>query len=240
MSVKKRLKNALGPKGIVRIRAWRKGFSLPRWGNLRRTAPFSADFGFDRGQAIDRFYIERFFARNAAAITGDVLEVQGPGYTRRYGVNVRTASSIDIDPAYNPTYLVDFTEADEHIPAESFDCLVLPQTWQHFEKLEEGIRQCYRLLRPGGTILATNACMTPMMRPDSYGEHWRFTPSGWRLLVTRCLPGAEIEVQGHGNCLAVVAAAYGLACEELSHAELAFEDGRFPVNVSIRVQKPTS
>lgn len=44
-------------------------------GDLNRLTPISRDWGFDRGQAIDRLYIERFIAAYANDIRGDVLEV---------------------------------------------------------------------------------------------------------------------------------------------------------------------
>ena len=56
-----------------------------RFGDLRRLTPISRYFGFDRGLPVDRYYIERFLARNASEIAGRVLEVGDDGYTRRFG-----------------------------------------------------------------------------------------------------------------------------------------------------------
>jgi hypothetical protein len=53
----------------------------PRWGNLRRTAPFSDNWGWDRGTPIDRVYIERFLREHAEDVRGDVLEIGGRYYT---------------------------------------------------------------------------------------------------------------------------------------------------------------
>ena len=36
-------------------------------GSLRRTTPISSSFGFDRGQPIDRYYIEDFLRRHGGA-----------------------------------------------------------------------------------------------------------------------------------------------------------------------------
>jgi hypothetical protein len=73
-----RLKSILGPRLTVLARCMLRELPLPRWGNLRRTAPFSATFGFDRGTPIDRYYLERFLNSHRALITGRVLEVQLP------------------------------------------------------------------------------------------------------------------------------------------------------------------
>ena len=80
-----RLKALAGPRWTTRLRRWTRGLPAPRWGNLRRVQPFSPNFGFERGQPIDRFYIERFFAAHRAAMVGDGLEIQSVGYLRRFG-----------------------------------------------------------------------------------------------------------------------------------------------------------
>jgi hypothetical protein len=41
------------------MRIWRRTLGI-RWSNLRQTTPISRVFGLDRGQAIDRYYIEAF------------------------------------------------------------------------------------------------------------------------------------------------------------------------------------
>jgi hypothetical protein len=63
-----------GPALTVKARCLLRGYRLPRWGNLRRTTPFSSRFGFERGQPIDRFYLHRFLSAHREVITGDVLE----------------------------------------------------------------------------------------------------------------------------------------------------------------------
>ena len=56
-----------------------------RWGSLRRLDPISPVWGSERGQVVDRYYIDRFFERHGHLITGRVLEVRDTGYTSRYG-----------------------------------------------------------------------------------------------------------------------------------------------------------
>ena len=56
-----------------------------RFGDLRRLAPFSRVFGYDRGTPVNRYYIEGFLARNSDDIRGRVLEVGDDTYARRYG-----------------------------------------------------------------------------------------------------------------------------------------------------------
>ena len=56
-----------------------------RFGSLRRLKPISRLFGFDRGQPIDRYYIETFLQKNRSDIGGRVLEIGDPGYTLKFG-----------------------------------------------------------------------------------------------------------------------------------------------------------
>src|SRR3989442_2624021 len=111
-SFKNALKRPLTDRQLVRARSLLRGKPWPRWGNLRRVTPFSMDFGFDRGTPIDRFYLHDFLDRHRNAITGDVLEIESPGYTRQYGHDVRTAHSVDINPELGPTYTCDLALSD--------------------------------------------------------------------------------------------------------------------------------
>ena len=53
------------------IRKWLRRISRPAvLGTLRRTEPLSAVWGFDRGNAVDRFYIESFLKEYRQDIIG--------------------------------------------------------------------------------------------------------------------------------------------------------------------------
>src|SRR5262245_4950106 len=55
------LKQLVGPRATVELRCLVRGFDRPKWGNPRRTTPFSSQFGFERGTPVDRYYLHRFF-----------------------------------------------------------------------------------------------------------------------------------------------------------------------------------
>ena len=99
-------------------------------GTLRRTRPLSDDFGYDRGNPVDRYYIERFLAQHRSHITGRVLEVKEPIYTERFGDRVTRSDVLDLD-ASNPraTFVADLA-ADDGLPADTFNCFILTQTLQ--------------------------------------------------------------------------------------------------------------
>jgi SAM-dependent methyltransferase len=225
------VKRVIGPRATVWLRCKRKGLDWPRWGNLRRTKPFSSTFGFERGTPIDRYYLHRFLETHDALITGAVLEVQSSAYTQRFGRNVTRTDTFDIVPDFAPTFLCDFTKPNSVVPSRSYDCVLLPNTLPHFRDLDAGLSEVRRVMRPGGVLLASAAGILPLT--GDVPDYWRFSPDGWRERLARVWPGAAVRVEGHGNCLAAIASQLGLAVEELSTSELDVADPRFPVLTTI-------
>lgn len=229
-------KRLLGPQWTTRLRCLTRGMDLPRWGNLRRTSPFSANYGFDRGTPVDRHYLHAFLAAHADWITGDVLEIQGCGYTERFGRRVRTAHSVDIDPRFRPTFVCDLALSDGILPSARYDCFLMPNTLQHLRDLDGSLHHALRVIRPGGAILASAAGFLPLI-PDG-PDYWRLSAQGWQEVLQRAWPSCTVGIEAHGNALAAVAAMLGLAGEELSEAELDARDPRYPVLVTVACRKP--
>jgi SAM-dependent methyltransferase len=238
MTTSHRAKQLLGPRAVTRIRCLMRGLPLPRWGNLRRTQPFSVGFGFDRGTPIDRHYLHRFLEAHREAISGDVLEIQTDGYSRRYGRALRRVDTFDIVPDCHPTYLCDLASAGDVLPAESYDCVLMPNTLQHLRDLEAALQNALRVIRVGGVLLASAAGLEPLTADTA--DYWRLSPDGWRVTLARIWPGQEVIVEGHGNCLAAVAAQLGLAVEELTSRELDVNDPRYPVLTTVFCRKRSS
>ena len=229
------VRRALGRKGTVLARCVRDGLPIPRWGNLRRTQPFSENYGADRGMPVDRHYLERFLSAHAAAITGSVLEIQVPSYARRFGTALTQVDTVDINPSWTPTYLCDLAQADI-IPTDTYDCFLLPATLQGLRDIEGSLRHALRVVRPSGMVLASTAGFVPLM-PDA-PDYWRMSAAGWREVAAKAWPGCEVDVSAHGNCLAATASMMGLAAEELTDAELDASDPRYPVVVTLACRKP--
>jgi SAM-dependent methyltransferase len=230
-----RLRTLAGPRLTLVGRCLLRGLPLPRWGNLRRVRPFSASYGFDRGTPIDRYYLDTFLRGNQTLITGRVLEVQMPSYTKRFGHGIQESHSVDIDPKFNATFTCDLADAPR-IPSDYYDCFLLPNTLQHVEALRPALQTMLRVTKPGGTLLASAAGFLPLI--EDGGDFWRLSAQGWRRLLADSWPGCDIAVESHGNCLVALAAMHGLALEELSDGELDVQDPRYPVLVTIRCRKP--
>src|SRR5687767_275478 len=59
-----------------------------RFGSFRRLTPIAANWGIDRGQPVDRHFIERFIDRHRSRVCGRVLEIQDTEYTVMFGSGV--------------------------------------------------------------------------------------------------------------------------------------------------------
>ena len=139
----------------VRHWLWGSRRSLPGW-LPRRVTPVSRCFGYDRGQPIDRYYIENFLAANAGDIRGRVLEIGDNSYTRQYGGERVTVSDVlhVEDGGRGATIVGDLAQGD-NIPSDAFDCVILTQTLQFIYDVHAAVRTLHRILKPGGVILAT-------------------------------------------------------------------------------------
>jgi SAM-dependent methyltransferase len=217
---------------------------LVRFGSLRRVQPIGRIFGSEWGQCIDRYYIEAFLARHATDIHGHVLEVADSAYTRQFGgAHVERADVLHVSPDHpGATITADLTQNAYILPSETFDCIIFTQTLQFIYDVRAALATLYRVLKPGGVLLATCHGISQIARwdMDHWGEYWRFTSLSARKLFTEVFPDTLVTVQAHGNVLAAVAFLHGLVSEELQPEELDYFDPDYEVLITIRAVKPAS
>ena len=204
-----------------------------RLGSLGRTQPVSPSWGYDRGTPVDRWYIERFLSEHRADVTGRVLEVKDSAYTDRFGTGVSERAVLDVDPANaKATHVADLASG-EGFDDGRFDCFILTQTLQFVFDVPAALATAHRLLRPGGVLLATVPVASRICGPP-LTDFWRFTPLSMGRLLTAVFGEESVTVEGRGSVLSQVAFLEGLAAEELTPAELAVDDERFPLLVCAR------
>jgi SAM-dependent methyltransferase len=208
-----------------------------RWGDLRRLTPISRRFGYERGLPIDRYYIERFLASRSGDIHGRVLEVGDRAYTSRFGGERVTQSDVLHVSTGNPlaTLVADLARAD-HIPRNSFDCVVLTQTLHLVYDVRAATATLHRILKPGGVLLAT----VPGLSQLEDGEwantwYWSFTSRSASRIFSEVF--ADVEVRTRGNVLGATAFLQGIAAEELAEAELEHNDPLYQLLITIRAVK---
>lgn len=212
-----------------------------RFGHLRRLTPLSPCWGADRGQPIDRYYIENFLASRTEDIRGHVLEIGWNAYTTMYGGGKVTKSEVLHIAAGNPdaTIIADLTSAD-HLPSDTFDCIILTQTLHFIYDVRAAVQTLYRILKPGGVLLVTGPGINKFSRVDmpDWADYWHFTTRCLERLLGEVFPAANIKIESYGNVLVALATLHGLAAEELSQVEMDYFDPDFEVLITARAVKP--
>jgi SAM-dependent methyltransferase len=209
-----------------------------RWGSFRRTAPVNRGWGFERGNPIDRHYIEQFLGARKADIRGHVLEVHNARYTRKFGGGRVTKSSVlDVDASNaDATIITDLNDAIE-LPSAKFDCVILTQTLQFIYDVRAALRDVERSLAPGGVLLLTVPGLTRISERAGASWYWTFTRASVARLLKEYFEPSTVEVSSRGNVLAATAFLHGLASAELDAHELDADDSEFQLIVMARARK---
>lgn len=210
-------------------------------GALAAGRPVSRRFGTDRGTPVDRVYIERFLAANAAAVRGRVLEIGDAAYTRRFGGDRVSRSDVLHATPDNPqATIVGDLASEGDLPAAAFDCVILTQTLHCLADPRAALTNAARILAPGGVLLATLPGITPISRYDMerWGDYWRLTGHAAAALFGAAFPGASVTVSAYGNAATATAFLNGLAAEELPPSLFETDDPDYEVTVAVRVERP--
>jgi glycosyltransferase involved in cell wall biosynthesis len=212
-----------------------------RMGELRRTVPFSRQFGFDRGLPIDRYYIENFLGTHRSDIAGRVLEIGDSTYTHRFGgQRVTRAECLHIDdPAAD--YQGDLSDCPQ-IPDATFDCAIVTQTLHLLYDPRPAVASLHRILRPGGVLLVTVPGISQLSN-DRWNEewYWSFTDRSLGRLLREQFGPARVSVEARGNVLASMAFLHGLSSAELRTSELDVDDPLYQTVVcgrSVKSEEP--
>lgn len=225
---------------IARSAVW-PPVGFVRFGHFRSLAPIGKNFGNSRGHEIDRHYIEDFLSRHSSEIRGRVLEIKEAIYTRKYGGNRITRSDVlhRVEGNSEATIVADLTKAD-HIPSDTFDTIIFTQTLQFIYDFKAATATLYRILKPGGILLATVPGIAQISRHDfeRWGDYWRFTSLSARTLLAEFFPHESVTVRSYGNALSAISLLAGLACEDLHWEELDMCDSDYEVLIAVRAVKP--
>lgn len=210
-----------------------------KFGDFERHTPFSTQFGYDRGGPVDRYYIENFLGQAAPLVKGRVLEIGDNAYTLHYGGDQVTQSDIlHVDDSNPQATLVGDISNAPHIPDNTFDCIILTQTLHLIYHFKEALHTCFRILKPGGTLLLT----VPGITPIDHGEwketwYWSFTDKSMKRLLEETFPGGDLEVYPFGNVFAATAFLYGLGLPEVPGDHLDYNDFQYQVIITVKATK---
>lgn len=200
--------------------------------------PVSNYYGLDRGVPVDRYYIEKFLEENKDLIKGNCLELLDDSYIKKFGgEKVLKCDILDIDRNNKKANIYGDLRNLQEISDNQYDCIILTQVLQFIDDLSSGIKECYRILKPGGVILAT---VPSLSRIDcisgSDGDYWRFTSAGAKYLFKNNFSEDNLLVNSYGNVLSAVNFLMGFSVEETGK-KINFNDKNFPCVITIRAKK---
>jgi SAM-dependent methyltransferase len=212
------------------------------WSVLRNLHPYRPDFGFHYGRCIDRYYIERFLAANADAISGHIAEIGGDTYAKQFGgTQVERIDVLDIDER-NQNATITFDLAEPHCAPESaFHCILCIQTLFEIYDHKSALNSLYRMLKPGGVVLVSLPGICQSVRGRMLGiggkDYWRYTTSSAERMFAETFGQANVEVVAYGNVLTATALLHGLIDAELTDTELDYRDPDYEVTICVRATR---
>lgn len=215
---------------------------VTNWSVLRRLRPYRRRFGERRGECIDRFYIEKFLAAHQESVRGDVAEILGDDYTRRFGGDrVEHCDVLDIDETNTMrTITIDLVQTDS-APEDVFDCIICTQTLLLIYDYASAVRSLHKMLKPGGVLLVTIPGICQRIPPDmmggSDGDWWRFTGRSAHRIFGDIFADDNVAVQTYGNVLTATAFLHGLVQEELTMDELNYQDPIYEIIIGVKATK---
>ena len=206
----------------------------PWWLHLlgRKNRPLSNVYGLNRGSPIDRYYIDQFIANNSSTIAGRCLEISDDKYIRAFG-HATEIDILDINTGNSKANLHADLRNMPQIADGTYDCIILTQVLQYIDDYESAIRECHRILKPGGTLLVTVPFISRIdVGFGTAGDYWRFTQASAEYVFKKWF--RQVTVTPMGNVLSGLAFWIGMALEELPRRKLDLTSDVFPLLVAVK------
>lgn len=223
---------------IRKIRALVMRNLISREGYFKKNSvrPVSTKYGFDRGKPIDRYFIEEFIGEYKDLVKGHCLEVVDDTYIRMFGGDaVEKADVIDIFVTKQASIHGDLRDLTHVVKSNTFDCIIITQTLHVNDDFESAIRECYRILKPGGTMLATFPTISPTWNLKI--NMWRLSVKSASYIFSKYFDKSNVRVMGYGNKESSLLFWTGFAIEDISPSDLEKQDNLFPTLIGIKATK---
>jgi SAM-dependent methyltransferase len=136
-----------------------------------------------------RIHMRQFFAGMKSV--GKVLDV-GAQYCPYYPLfKDKCESYTSLDLVDTPIVDVVCNAEQMKLADNSFDLVLCTQVLEHVQNPGRVVDECYRVLKPGGILIATAPSMYPQHGYPA--DNWRFMPDGFRYMLRSF---SEVEVLG--------------------------------------------
>lgn len=203
------------------------------------TKPVSKKFGLERGNAIDRYYIEKFLEENKKRIHGDCLEISENTYTFAYGENRVDNSYILHVEGWGHNAIKGNLATGEGIEEGKYDCAIITQTMMFIFDIKSVAENIYKMLKKGGCALVTVAGLSQISRYDAnhWGSFYSFHEDAMKELFEPLFGKDGVKVYAYGNVKVAAAMLCGLCREDLSEEDFMVVDSDYPVIIAVVLEK---
>lgn len=184
----------------------------------------SNDFGFGRGDPVDRFYINSFLMNHERLINGLCLEFGDSEYIDKYGASTSEKNIFNYSKQSsikNNIIMGDLTKLDT-LDRDKYDCIICTNVLNFIFDLPNAMLGLKKLLKPKGKILLTVAGVAAHVSRydmDRWGDFWRMTDKSLIRLAKES--GFNIDaIRTYGNPNACSAQLNGLSVQDLNQDDL--------------------
>jgi len=221
------------------IRSFNRKIFPTNWKDFRNVKPISHFFGADRGQPIDRYYIEKFLSDNRKQIKGTVLEIGDDSYSKQFGKDIIRQEILLYAPNNSKSTIISDLTNHATLKKQIADCFICTQTLNFIYDVKSAVEGIYYMLRENGCALVTLSGISQISRydMDRWGDYWRFTDKSARMIFSEIFGPENVQVVTYGNVLSSVAFLEGISAEELKEDELLYTDCDYQITVAVKAVK---
>jgi len=126
-----------------------------------------------------RKILDKLLEENKHYYKGVVLDIGGRarGKFEKPKDKVEKWIFADIEKKHNPDIVLDVADMSQ-IESESIDVVNAIELFEHVEKIEQGLKECYRILKKDGTMIVSVPFLYPI-HADPY-DFQRWTEDKWK------------------------------------------------------------
>lgn len=115
---------------------------------------------------------------------GADVDKEGRPY-RAYFPKAKVYDKLDLPGCQSlppPKYFCNISDM-KPVPNASYDCVFANQVLEHTMDIQRAIKECFRVLRLGGTFIGSSPYKLGIHGPPKFGDFWRPTEYGWKYLL---------------------------------------------------------
>ena len=102
------------------------------------------------------------------------------GNYKHFGIG-NDYKTLDILKRVNPDIVADI--CDTQLPKEMWDLIIFSQTIEHIFDFKSPIKECYRLIKPGGFLIIDCPFICPYHGTNGYDDYWRISHTALKILL---------------------------------------------------------